>query len=144
MVTFLQYSVFSNLFVISANKSFKSDVKIIILNLLQDERIEVREATAETLSGFFHCEFIKIDNELIDTFKNQASIKLKNKEIEDKLVAKNYQPQNLLIKHSGILGLCSCVNAFPYDVPNFIPDILMILGQHLNDPQPIHVSYCFI
>ena len=39
--------------------------------------------------------------------------------------------------HSGVLGLCSFVNAYPYDVPHFVPDILMELERHLHDPQPI-------
>ena len=39
---------------------------------------------------------------------------------------------------SGILGLCAFVEAFPYDVPPFLPPILMELSTHLNDPQVIH------
>ena len=42
-------------------------------------------------------------------------------------------------RHAGVLGLCACVEAFPYDVPLFIPDVLMTLSRHLNDPQPIQV-----
>jgi proteasome activator subunit 4 len=41
-----------------------------------------------------------------------------------------------LSHHSGILGLCAFVEAFPYDVPSFVPPILMELSTHLNDPQP--------
>ena len=40
-----------------------------------------------------------------------------------------------LSHHSGILGLCAFVEAFPYDVPSFLPPILMELSTHLNDPQ---------
>ena len=39
---------------------------------------------------------------------------------------------------SGILGLCAFVEAFPYDVPPFLPPILMELSTHLNDPQVIN------
>ena len=42
-------------------------------------------------------------------------------------------------RHAGVLGLCACVEAFPYDVPLFIPDVLVTLSRHLNDPQPIQV-----
>lgn len=48
-------------------------------------------------------------------------------------------PEEIVSKHSGVLGLCSFVNAFPYDVPEFVPDILMVLSDHLHDPQPIPV-----
>jgi len=39
--------------------------------------------------------------------------------------------------HCGILGLCAFVEAYPYDVPHFVPDILIELERHLHDPQPI-------
>ena len=48
--------------------------------------------------------------------------------------------EDLVTKHSGVLGLCAFVNAFPYDVPEFVPDILMVLSDHLHDPQPIPVG----
>ena len=54
--------------------------------------------------------------------------------------------EDLVTKHSAVLGLCAFVNAFPYDVPEFVPDILMVLSDHLHDPQPIPVccTMCLI
>lgn len=46
-------------------------------------------------------------------------------------------PRDLIERHAGVLGLCACVNAYPYDVPAFMPEVLVLLGDHLNDPQPI-------
>jgi proteasome activator subunit 4 len=47
----------------------------------------------------------------------------------------------LLVKrHAGVLGLSACVQAYPYDVPEFIPQILMDLSDHLDDPQPIQAG----
>ena len=37
--------------------------------------------------------------------------------------------------HAGIIGLCAFVEAFPYDVPEFVPPVLMELSTHLNDSQ---------
>ncbi len=45
----------------------------------------------------------------------------------------------MAIRHSGIVGLCACINAYPYEVPYFMPDIILFLTRHLNDPQPIPV-----
>ena len=45
-------------------------------------------------------------------------------------------------KHTGALGLKAFVTAYPYDVPEQLPDILITLSEHVNDPQPIAVS-CF-
>jgi len=43
-------------------------------------------------------------------------------------------------RHAGVLGLCAFVSANPYDVPEYVPELLMALSDHLQDPQPISVS----
>ena len=47
--------------------------------------------------------------------------------------------EKLIKRHAGVLGLSACVQAYPYDVPDFIPQVLMDLSIHVNDPQPIQV-----
>ena len=42
-------------------------------------------------------------------------------------------------RHAGVIGLSACILAFPYQVPDFMPSILMTLSTHLDDPQPIQV-----
>lgn len=64
----------------------------------------------------------------------------KNKVKKRKLL--DAMPLEALIKrHAGVLGLSALVEAYPYDVPEFMPQILMDLSNHVNDPQPIQVSY---
>jgi proteasome activator subunit 4 len=104
---------------------------------MQDERIEVRESGANTLGGLIHCEFIKVDKKLLHWFKLKAKTVLKkvvNPNNENKMIVDS---NDLISRHAGILGLCSVVNAFPYDVPDFMPRILMVLADHLHDPQPV-------
>ena len=138
IATFLQYMVSSNLFVLMNNESWVEDITKMILDLLSDERNEVRESTAETLSGLLHCEFVKIEPKLIKHFESKSNHKLnKLKQTNGTTII---DPKDLTLRHSGILGLCACINAFPYDVPEFMPDILVFLSYHLNDPQPIPVS----
>lgn len=48
--------------------------------------------------------------------------------------------QNIIRRHAGVLGLSACVAAHPYEVPSVIPDVLMDLGEHINDPQPISAT----
>ena len=50
------------------------------------------------------------------------------------------QTRLLVLRHSGVLGLCAFVDAAPYDVPEFMPDVLMFLSDLLHAPQPIPVS----
>ena len=67
-------------------------------------------------------------------FERLSATKLKKrKKLE------NIPTQNLIQRHAGVLGLCAYVEAYPYDVPEFMPQVLMDLSDHVNDPQPIQV-----
>lgn len=44
-------------------------------------------------------------------------------------------------KHSGVLGLAALVEACPYTVPKWLPDVLDEIASHLHDPIPIQVQY---
>ncbi|GFW26343.1 proteasome activator complex subunit 4 [Trichonephila clavipes] len=137
---YLQTMVFNNLFTIMHNKKWTKEIYDMILKLLQDENVEVRESASETLCGFLHCEFFKISDELLNMFKEKCQKKLKKKHSLSGNGPKTFAPEDLLERHAGILGLCACVNAYPYDVPEFLPDILVLLGDHLHDPQPISTT----
>jgi hypothetical protein len=39
----------------------------------------------------------------------------------------------------GVLGLCAIVLSSPYDIPNYVPDALMLLCEHSHDPDLIQV-----
>ena len=79
-------------------------------------------------------------------FQKSFYAKVRNRK-KKKKAAENEKlvQEDLVTKHSAVLGLCAFVNAFPYDVPEFVPDILMVLSDHLHDPQPIPVrTYYYI
>jgi len=115
------------------NKLWIDQITQLILKLLRDERVEVRESAAHTLSGLLHCELILINQYLIKQFETDANQKLRKNGL------KSMDPNYLAIRHSGVLGLCACINAYPYEVPYFMPDMMLFLIEHLNDPQPIPV-----
>jgi len=48
--------------------------------------------------------------------------------------------EKMIQRHAGVLGLCAYVQAYPYDVPELMPQVLMDLSSHVNDPQPIQVT----
>ena len=52
--------------------------------------------------------------------------------------------KNVVLRHSGVLGLCAFVKAYPYDIPEFIPDILVFLSGYIHEVQPISVSLIFL
>lgn len=69
-----------------------------------------------------------------DHFERLSSTKTKQVNKKESI------PVGKIIKrHAGVLGLCAYVQAYPYDVPELMPQILMDLSSHVNDPQPIQV-----
>jgi len=136
---FIEIMVSSNLFKLLGNEKWRSEIEDIVVNhLIRDERIEVRESSSLTLSGMIHCEFTKLTPELLDEFRRRASQPLiKRKQPNGTVLSDS---KSTVIRHSGILCLCACVDAHPYTVPDYLPGILTLLSDHLTDPQPISVS----
>lgn len=132
----LQFLVFTNLFTMQSRPEWRDAVVNHTLALLKDERLEVRETAGETLGGLLHCEFLKVTDELLALFKSQCVHKKRKKRPQQQQQAPP-EPGDLIERHAGVLGLCACINAYPYDVPPFMPDVLVLLGEHLNDPPPI-------
>ena len=66
-----------------------------------------------------------------DHFKRLASVRLR---------LKDSQMTEIHTCLTGLLGLGAVVRAYPYDVPNFLPEVLMILSDHIHDSQPIQVG----
>ena len=40
----------------------------------------------------------------------------------------------------GVLGLCAIVLSSPYEIPEHVPEALMLLCEHSHDPDLIQVS----
>lgn len=87
-----------------------------------------------------HCEFWNSDGKksLLAQFQNQV----KNAAIPKRSagVAKRSAGDPVLERHAGVLGLCAFVAASPYDVPEYLPEVIVGLGDFLHDPPPIPVS----
>ena len=47
--------------------------------------------------------------------------------------SKKSEDKNLAKKHGGILGLCSIVSSYPYEMPTYLPDTVQYLCQFAND-----------
>lgn len=131
---YIQVMVFCNFFTM-LKQEHQDHVKETILHLICDDQLEVREMAAVTLSGLLHCGYMDMDKDMLTHFERLSSTKLKKrKKIE------SIPTQNLIQRHAGVLGLSAYVQAYPYDVPEFMPQILMDLSAHVNDPQPIQAT----
>lgn len=69
---YIQVAVFSNLFTFLKPDRI-AQVRRLIFATIADQRLEVREAAAESLSGFIHCAYFDVDSELTASF-NSISI----------------------------------------------------------------------
>ena len=124
----------------------------IVTDLLVDEQLEVREAAGNTLGGFFHCRFAPISEDLVKSFRKMAKTRVKPKQkavgssassaVGDLLDSTEnpIDPEAVYRRHGGVLGLCAIIQAFPYDVPEVVPPVLMKVCEHIHDPMPISGS----
>ena len=118
----------------------------IVTELLVDEQLEVREAAGNTLGGFFHCQFAPISDALIKSFRKLAKTRVKpakkpTPEASSAAPApESIAPEAVYRRHGGVLGFCAIIQAFPYDVPEVVPPVLMEVCEHIHDPMPISGS----
>uniref|UniRef100_A0A4W3GX57 Proteasome activator subunit 4b n=1 Tax=Callorhinchus milii TaxID=7868 RepID=A0A4W3GX57_CALMI len=141
VLTYLQTMVFYNLFVFLHNKVAIQDISWLIIKLLEDEQLEVREMAATTLSGLLQCNFLIMDSPMQTHFQKLCKTRLPKKRKRDPgMVVDTIPPADLVRRHAGVLGLSACILSSPYEVPTWMPQLLMDLSAHLNDPQPIEMT----
>ncbi len=58
----------SKAFKLIENKVWINELTKLIIRLLSDDRVQVRESAANTLSGLLHCELILINDKLLFFF----------------------------------------------------------------------------
>lgn len=108
------------------------------------------------LGGLLHCSFLPATDKLLELFKRKCKTRViksasrrllttctneaTNQKSENALLIETQEAESVRMRHMGVLGLCAFISAYPYDIPDFVPDVFEHLGAHLNDPQPIPVS----
>ncbi|KAG7492479.1 hypothetical protein MATL_G00015050 [Megalops atlanticus] len=141
VLTYLQIMVFYNLFTFLSDEQAVRDVRMLVISLLEDEQLEVREMAATTLSGFLQCNFLPMDAQIQAHFEALCKTRLpKRKKKELGSVVDTIPSADLVRRHAGVLGLSACILSSPYDVPDWMPQLLMDLSVHLNDTQPIEMT----
>jgi proteasome activator subunit 4 len=77
----------------------------------------------QVLSGLIHCEFLP-----------QSEFAALRSEFRRRL---RVRTQNVGAVHGAVLGLCAFVAAFPHQVPDFLPELLLYLGTFISARQPV-------
>ncbi|KAH7645848.1 proteasome activator complex subunit 4-like protein 2 [Dermatophagoides farinae] len=117
ILRFLQIFIRSNNFLLITFK-YNDQIEKIIVRLLTDETVEVRNAAFSTFSQLLENGLIsdKRRDELIYLFRSKSSD----------------MSSDISERHGSILGLCAFVYAFPNEIPDFIPEILFFLTGHVR------------
>ncbi|KAF5303620.1 hypothetical protein FQA39_LY09867 [Lamprigera yunnana] len=131
---FIPVLVFHNFSTIISGEEWIIRIQKVVLQLLEDVQPEVRITASKTLSGFLHCHFLPQPELLLNEFKLKSRTKLKYRMVGTNNI---HSSQTVRIRHAAVLGMCAFVSCHPYDVPEYLSDIFLELGKHLNDPLPI-------
>ncbi|KAI8387347.1 hypothetical protein BD560DRAFT_321031 [Blakeslea trispora] len=131
----LQIFFFKNIFVLDSEQLLR--IMSVISQMLLDNQIEVRQLASITLGGLVRCSQRDAIQSLLTQFCSQIQIKLPKRQ-RDKITGKNIEPAGfanaVLQKHAGVLGISCLVNAFPYEVPEWMPSVLCQLAECISDP----------
>lgn len=76
ILDFLQTIIFHNMPVVLSHPEWVELVKKIVLRLLEDTSLEVREKAAQVLGGLIHCSFLPATDELLEQFKKKCRTKI--------------------------------------------------------------------
>ena len=128
----LQIVYFQNLYLLS------HDMKLCILDvlcsLLHDPHVEVRDMAATTLAGIVRCSQRAHITKLSQTFADMAAVPIPRRG------SPGYEAAMTQV-HAGVLGACALVAAFPYDVPSWMPSLVLdTIAVHSESPVPISTT----
>ncbi|KAH9822994.1 hypothetical protein DFH28DRAFT_1216660 [Melampsora americana] len=109
--------------------------------LLGDSSPEVREAAAITLSGIVHCSerasILQLKARFTQVLKETH---LPKNRFQNGVEVTGYQATLIKI-HSAVLGSAALINAFPYEVPVWVPEILINnICSHMSSPTMISTT----
>lgn len=142
IIDIMQVLVFNNMAIVYSRDDLIAKVQSIVLRLLEDNVLEVREKSAQVLGGLIHTNFLPQTDELLELFKKKCKTKvIKRSNDACAMDASPTESTSIRIRHCGVLGLCAFITAYPYDIPDFVPNVFEIISKHMNDPQPIPVSF---
>ncbi|KAJ2740126.1 Proteasome activator BLM10, partial [Coemansia sp. BCRC 34301] len=126
---------FSNRFTLS------HDVRMKIVDttalFLEHDQIEVRQTASKSLTSLVKCASSNVIADINSKFSVKISTPLPR-------VRYGRPPKDpvaygrlALTRHAGVLGLSCLVLAFPYTIPDWLPEVLILLAGCIDDPNPI-------
>jgi len=136
-LVFLQYFWFRQVFLLGELEAQK--VLSTVVSLLGDSKTEVRELAAKSLSGILRCIPHSASTELRASFMGHAE-SLRHERRSRGSRPSLRQPEAIAARHAPVLGLEAFVLSSPYDVPQWLPDVLMCIASMANEPPPLKTT----
>jgi hypothetical protein len=111
-----------------------------IEELLSDPQLEVREQACQTLSGLLKLLESDTSLSLAEKFRQQATTPIPHRRLSVAAPPQTPEATDAMIKrHGGVLGVGAVVLSMPYDLPQWMPTLLLDCASHISDPMPIKV-----
>lgn len=131
----LQIFFFKHLFLMNSEELIR--IMEVVGQMLKDTQIEVRQLASVTLGGLVRCSQRDAIQSLLTQFSSKMQVRVPKRK-RDIITGKNVEPagfaEAVLEKHAGVLGISCLINAFPYEVPEWMPVILCQLADCMSDP----------
>ncbi|KAI9102563.1 hypothetical protein DFS34DRAFT_609661 [Phlyctochytrium arcticum] len=135
----LQIFFFRHLFLLSPE--VVNQVMEGVAGLLEDAHLEVRQLASVTLSGLIRCSQREAVEVLKERFTRELSLthrqQRKNRDAPPTSPSNSHTVQK---RHAAVLGLSALVQAFPYDLPPWMPSVLTTLAPCVEERSPIGPS----
>jgi hypothetical protein len=110
----------------------------VTLRLLQDERREVQEIARTVLtlrlSQVGGGEALNLSKEFIMRSREAVSAAKRRRLLKSNFTSASSSEAAVALqtkqREAAVLGLSSCILAYPYDIPEFLPQVIVALGAH--------------
>lgn len=130
VIAFCQVSLFQSLFYVPKNR-----ILDLFQPLLLDEQVEVRNNASKALSGLIRCGLV--DPATLAALLAAWAGPPRTAKTGPAAAMSPEERAALVQRHAGALGLRALVEAFPYSVPAWMPDVLVKFCLHVSDVDPI-------
>lgn len=135
LLPFIQ--VFSFSILCTASSEALERMRKIVVNLLSDSQLEVREAAGSTFIPLIRDapeDVVAVSrSNFLSALKRTSKRAPRGRKV-------SFTPEELSARHGAVVGLGSMVSSSPYDVPEWMPSVLVALTECISDTQPISTT----
>ncbi|KAJ2274257.1 Proteasome activator BLM10 [Coemansia sp. RSA 371] len=104
---------------------------------LEHDQIEVRQAASSSLTNMVKCASSNVIFDINTRFSAKLQRRLPRVRYGRTPKDPHAYSKLVLTRHAGVLGLSCLVLAFPYTIPEWMPNVLVQLAECIDDPNPI-------